>query len=36
LRCIELPEEMADWSLSSLVHKLIKMRARVVRHVCAN
>jgi hypothetical protein len=35
LRCIELPEEMADWSLTSLLHKLIKMGARVVRYVCA-
>ncbi len=32
LRCIELPEEMADWSLTSLQLKLIKIGARVVRH----
>ncbi len=32
LRCIELPEEMADWSLTSLQLKLIKTGARVVRH----
>ncbi len=30
LRCIELPEAMADWSLSSLQLKLIKFGARVV------
>ena len=32
LRCIELPEAMADWSLTSLQLKLIKIGARVVRH----
>ena len=32
LRCIELPEVMADWSLTSLQLKLIKIGARVVRH----
>ena len=32
LRCIELPEEMAHWSLTSLQLKLIKIGARVVRH----
>ena len=32
LRCIELPEAMADWSLISLQLKLIKIGARVVRH----
>jgi hypothetical protein len=32
LRCIELPEAMADWSLTSLQFKLIKVGARVVRH----
>jgi hypothetical protein len=32
LRCIELPETMADWSLTSLQLKLIKIGARVVRH----
>ena len=32
LRCIELPEAMADWSLTSLQLKLIKVGARVVRH----
>ncbi len=30
LRCIELPEEMAQWSLTSLQLKLIKIGARVV------
>jgi hypothetical protein len=35
LRCIDLPEEMADWSLTSLQLKLIKIRARVVRHARA-
>jgi len=35
LRCIELPEAMADWSLTSLQLKLIKMGARVVRHARA-
>ena len=36
LRCIELPEAMADWSLTSLQLKLIKIGARVVRHACAS
>ena len=35
LRCIELPEAMADWSLTSLQLKLIKIAARVVRHARA-
>ena len=35
LRCIELPEVMADWSLTSLQLKLIKIGARVVRHARA-
>jgi len=35
LRCIELPEAMADWSLTSLQQKLIKIGARVVRHARA-
>ena len=35
LRCVELPEAMADWSLSSLQLKLIKMGARVVRQARA-
>ena len=35
LRCIELPEEMADWSLTSLQLKLIKIGARMVRHARA-
>ena len=35
LRCIELPEEMADWSLTSLQLKLIKIGARVVRYARA-
>ena len=32
LRCIELPAAMADWSLTGLQLKLIKIGARVVRH----
>ena len=35
LRRIKLPEAMADWSLSSLQLKLIKIGARVVRHARA-
>jgi len=35
LRCIELPEEMADWPLTSLQFKLIKIGARVFRHARA-
>ena len=35
LRCIELPEAMANWSLTSLPLKLIKIGARVVRHARA-
>ena len=35
LRCIELPEAMADWSLTSLQLKMIKIGARVVRHARA-
>ena len=35
LRCINLPEAMADWSLTSLQLKLIKIGARVVRHARA-
>ena len=35
LRCIELPEARADWSLTSLQLKLIKIGARVVRHARA-
>jgi hypothetical protein len=35
LRCIELPEAMADWSLTSLQLKLIKIGARVLRHARA-
>jgi hypothetical protein len=35
LRYIELPEETADWSLTSLQLKLIKIGARVVRHARA-
>ena len=35
LRCLELPEAMADWSLTSLQLKLIKIGARVVRHARA-
>lgn len=35
LRCIKLPEAMADWSLTSLQLKLIKIGARVLRHARA-
>jgi hypothetical protein len=35
LCCIELPEASADWSLTSLQSKLIKIGARVVRHARA-
>src|SRR6056297_2424806 len=35
LRCIDLPEAMAAWSLTSLQLKLIKLGARVVRHARA-
>jgi hypothetical protein len=35
LRCIELPETMADWSFTSLQLKPFKIGARVVRHACA-
>jgi len=35
LRCIELPEAMADWSLTSLQLKLTKIGVRVVRHAHA-
>ena len=35
LRCIELPEAMANWSLTSLQLKLIRIGARVVRHARA-
>jgi hypothetical protein len=35
LRCNELPAAMADWSLTSLQLKLIKIGARVVRHARA-
>jgi hypothetical protein len=35
LRCIELPETMADWSLTSLQLMLIEIGARVVRHARA-
>ena len=35
LRCLELPEAMANWSLTSLQLKLIKIGARVVRHARA-
>ncbi len=31
----ELPEEMAQWSLTSLQLKLIKIGARVIRHARA-
>lgn len=31
LRCIELPEAMANWLLTSLQLKLIKIGTRVVR-----
>ncbi len=32
LKGTDLPEEMADWSLTSLQTRLIKVGARVVRH----
>ena len=32
LRCIELPEAITGWSLTSLQLKLIKIGAQVVRH----
>jgi hypothetical protein len=35
LRCIELPEAVADWSLTSLQLKLIKIGARVVHRTRA-
>ncbi len=35
LRCIELPEEMAQWSLTSLQRKLIKIDACDMRHAGA-
>jgi hypothetical protein len=35
LCCIEVPEAMADWSLTILQLKLIKICARVVRHAGA-
>jgi len=35
LRCIDLPEAIADWSLTSLQLKLITIGARVVRHARA-
>jgi hypothetical protein len=35
LRCIVLPEAMADWSLTSLQLKLTKFGARVVRYARA-
>ena len=35
LRCIKLPDAMANWSLTSLQLKLVKMGASVVRHARA-
>lgn len=35
LRCIKLPEAMADWSLTSPPLNLIKIGARVFRHARA-
>ena len=35
LRCLDLPKAIADWSLTSLQLKLIKIGARVVRHARA-
>ncbi len=32
LQGVDLPEEMADWSLTSIQSRLIKIGARVVRH----
>jgi len=36
LRCIELPEAVDNWSLTSLQLKPIKIGARVVRHARAS
>lgn len=35
LRCIDLPDAMADWLLTSLQLTLIKIGGRVVRHARA-
>lgn len=35
VRYIKLPEAMADWSLTRLQLKLIKIRPRVIRHARA-
>jgi hypothetical protein len=35
LRCFELPEAMADWSMTSLQLKPFKIDARIVRHARA-
>ena len=35
LQGAELPEEMVDWSLTSLQARLIKIGARVIRHARA-
>ena len=32
LQAVDLPEEVADWSLTSIQSRLIKIGARVVRH----
>lgn len=32
LKRADLPEEVADWSLTSIQSRLIKIEARVVRH----
>ena len=32
LQGVDLPEEVADWSLTSIQSRLIKIGARVVRH----
>ena len=32
LQGVDLPEEIADWSLTSIQSRLIKIGARVVRH----
>ena len=35
LQSADLPEEMADWSLTSLQNRMIKIGGRVVRHARA-
>ena len=33
LRCLVLPREMAQWSLTTLRERLVKIGAKLVRHV---